>query len=112
MADEDKQWDINPWRPITNAKDLKYLGKLGEECSELGEVTIVLNKRICRIIIQGMLSDDPTIGGTNKLNLEKEIADVLANVRLNVRHFGLDVDFIMERAARKEKALSTWHDML
>ena len=112
MADSDKQWDINPWQPITNARDLKYLGKLGEELSELGVEVLLLNSRIARIIIQGMDSEDPTLHGSNKDNLEDEIADVLAGIHLNAEHFKLDWNKIIRRMQTKKSRLRTWHNML
>lgn len=32
---------LNPWQPMTKAIDLKHLGKLGEECNELGNIELV-----------------------------------------------------------------------
>lgn len=97
--------ELNPWHPITNALDLKYLGKLGEE---LGECSAAVS----RCIIQGIDGEEPMTGVPNRVWLENEIADVLANIDLVAEHFELDLDGIATRSAEKQKRLKTWHQML
>lgn len=89
-----------PWHPISNAVDLKHLGKLGEETAELSRI-------VARIIIQGMDGIDPASGENNTINLQKEMADVIANIELNVEHFGLHVDG--RRIESKKTQLRIWH---
>ena len=55
MADADKLRDANPWHPITDKVDLKYLGKLGEELNECGSA-------VSRCIIQGVDEREPVTG--------------------------------------------------
>lgn len=95
---------INPWHPITDALQLKHLGKLGEEAGELAAI-------VCRCIIQGVDEKHPTTGVLNRIALGDEIADILANTALVIAHYNLDVDAITERANRKNKLLQTWHKM-
>lgn len=94
----------NPWHPITNAVDLKHLGKLAEESCELGSAA-------SRCMIQGMNEAHPTTGKVNQEWLEDEIADVLANIDLCVDRFSLDTDRITERSRNKFTQLRKWHDM-
>jgi hypothetical protein len=95
---------LNPWHPITNSKDLKHLGKLGEELGECGAA-------VSRCIIQGLDGAEPVTGKINREWLEDEIADVIANTTLVVGRFDLDDKRIAARAAAKIVQLRTWHAM-
>ncbi len=97
--------DPNPWHPMTSPIDLKHLGKLGEELNEAGSA-------VSRCIIQGIDEAEPVTGKVNKVWLEDELADVLANIELCVDHFGLDTERMRERGERKKKHLRTWHGMI
>lgn len=96
---------VNPWNPMTKPIDLKYLGKLGEECGELNAV-------VSRCIIQGIHEKEPVTGKPNVDWLEEEIADVVANIKLVMEHFNLDEERIFLRAERKMDLLKKWHQML
>jgi len=102
MADADKIRDANPWHPITDTIDLKHLGKLGEECNELGSA-------VSRCIIQGVDEAEPVTGKLNRDWLEDEIADVEANIELVKRRFDLDRDRIFRRRIKKMLFLGKWH---
>ena len=95
--------EYQPWMPITDIKDLKCLGKLGEECGELSQV-------ICRIIIQGFEENNPDTGMPNKIWLEKEIADVLANIRLVTEKFNLNYASIAARREVKYTKIKHWQE--
>lgn len=95
---------VSPWVPISDALDLKHLGKLGEELNECGSAT-------ARCIIQGVDGTEPVTGKVNRRWLEEEIADVLANVELVTARFGLDREFIERRIARKKVNLGRWFMM-
>lgn len=95
---------LNPWQPITDSKDLKFLGKLGEEVNELGTA-------IFRCIIQGVNECEPVTKKPNKEWLENEIADVKAGILLAEERFALDKERITARARAKLNALRRWHDM-
>lgn len=102
-ADNADGWrDPNPWHPMTDAVDLKHLGKLGEECGELSAA-------ISRCIIQGIDEAEPVTGKVNRQWLEEEIADVLANIELNIERFKLDRAAIAVRSKKKRKHLTIWH---
>lgn len=92
-----------PWHPIKNAKDLKHLGKLGEE---LGECSAAVS----RCIIQGMDGKEPLTQKVNRQWLEEEIADVIANTDLVIQHFKLDDLAILKRSQLKKAKLKEWHD--
>jgi NTP pyrophosphatase (non-canonical NTP hydrolase) len=94
----------SPWNPITDRLQLKLLGKLGEEASELTTV-------VCRCIIQGVDEVQPVSGKSNKLWLEEEIADVIANIALVTGSFDLNREFISRRAKEKVDYLKPWHEM-
>lgn len=96
---------LNPWRPMTRPIDLKHLGKLGEECNELGSA-------VSRCIIQGIDEREPVTGKSNREWLEDEIADATANMALVTEHFNLDEGRIFKRVLRKMEHLRAWHSML
>lgn len=96
--------DPNPWHPMTDTVALKHLGKLGEETGELGSA-------VSRCIIQGIDAGHPVTNKPNRVWLEDEIADVIANCYLVIEHFKLDEDRMMERADAKSKQLRAWHLM-
>lgn len=94
---------MNPWQPMNRPIDIKHIGKLAEEINELGAA-------IARCIIQGLDEREPITGKHNRDWLQDEIADVIANIDLNVKHFDLKID--QGRIARKIKNLKEWHAML
>lgn len=102
MSNADHLRDPNPWHPITDAVDLKHLGKLAEECGELVAA-------VSRCIIQGVDEAEPVTGKVNRQWLEDEIADVLANIALVEKRFGLDSSRMADRAERKMNHLRKWH---
>jgi hypothetical protein len=104
MADAEKLRDANPWHPMTDAVDLKHLGKLGEELNECGSA-------VSRCIIQGIDEAEPVTGKINRTWLEDEIADVMANAELNIERFGLDKVRMAARGERKKAQLRQWHRM-
>lgn len=91
-----------PWHPITDPIDLKHLGKLNEEAGEMIAAT-------SRVIIQGLYGQEPNTKKVNRVWLEEEIADVVANIELVVDHFKLDVQAIRERSNSKKAKLAEWH---
>lgn len=94
--------DPNPWHPITDAVDLKTLGKLAEETNELGAA-------VARCIIQGVMGREPTTDKLNAVWLQEEIADVQANIELVIERFVLSRETITDRAERKMEMLRKWH---
>ena len=104
MANADHLRDANPWQPMKSAIDLKHLGKLSEE---LGEGTAAVS----RCIIQGIDEAEPVTGKINRIWLEDELADILANIALCIDHFGLDVERMERRSERKRDHLRQWHSM-
>lgn len=95
----------NPWVPISDALTLKHIGKLGEECCELGAA-------IFRCIIQGIDEAEPVTGKVNRVWLQEEIADVIANSNLVRNFLQLDATDIALRVGRKTRQLKLWHEML
>lgn len=104
-ADPATSWALNPWHPMSRPIDLKHLGKLAEELNEAGSA-------VARCIIQGIDESEPVTHKPNKVWLEDELADVLANIELVTKHFGLDRDRMAARAERKKEHLLGWHSML
>lgn len=102
MSNADKLRDANPWHPIDDKVDLKHLGKLAEELSECGSA-------VARCIIQGVDECEPVTGKVNRVWLEDEIADVLANIALVEKRFNLDAARMAGRAERKMVHLQQWH---
>lgn len=95
---------MSKWVPTTNLMMLRRMGKLGEELNECG---VVAN----RCIIQGIDEVDPGSGDVNRLRLEKEIADVYAQLDETVMRLGLRTDFIEERRALKRGYMQEWEDL-
>lgn len=82
MANADDLRDASPWHPMSDAVDLKHLGKLAEELSEAGAA-------VARCIIQGIDEAEPVTGKINRQWLQDELADVQANIGLVIERFKL-----------------------
>lgn len=102
MSNADNLREPNPWHPISDSVDLKHLGKLGEECNELGSA-------VSRCIIQGVDEAEPVTGKINREWLEDEIADVEANIALVKQRFALNEQRMQARAEKKKAHLRAWH---
>lgn len=94
----------NPWIPTKNTKEIKVLGKLGEETGELSSAT-------SRCIIQGINEVEPISKKSNQEWLEDEIADVLACSQLAIEKLGLSKERIMARMEEKKYHLNGWIDL-
>lgn len=95
---------MSKWVPTTDLKELRRLGKLGEE---LGEASAVAS----RCIIQGLDELDPSSKRINRNRLEDEIADVLAQCNVTINMLNLDSDRIKERQYDKEKQMWVWEEL-
>lgn len=102
MVDMEDLKAPNPWHPISNAVDLKHLGKLGEELNEAGAA-------VSRCIIQGVEECEPVTGKPNREWLEDELADVIANINLVTARFNLNEARMNRRVEKKMKHLAWWH---
>lgn len=96
--------DPSSWVPMQDQIDLMVAGKFTEE---LGECAAAMS----RCIIQGIDGKEPSTGEVNRRWLEKEIADVLANIDLVAERFGLDTAFMADRVRFKTTYLRRWHSM-
>lgn len=82
MSNADTLRDASPWHPISNAVDLKHLGKFAEELFECSEsVAICINIGVC--------DSEPSPPTNTRTQLEQEIADVRANAELVIERFRL-----------------------
>lgn len=97
--------DPSPWTPEADPTRLKVLGKLSEELGECGSAA-------SRCIIQGIDEAEPVTGKVNRVWLEDEIADVLANADVAMERLGLDRGRIALRADRKRTYILRWLDGL
>lgn len=111
MSNADELRDASPWHPITDAVDLKHLGKLSEELSELSAAASKCGAAVSRCIIQGIDEAEPVTGKINREWLEDEIADVRANSELNIERFNLDEARIAARCEKKKRYLRQWHKL-
>lgn len=91
--------DISPWMPEQDRVRLALLGKLTEEAGELAA-------RAARCIIHGLDERDPDSGRLNRVELERELADVRA-VAEALRSV-LDVVPDDTRAQRKRNGFYDW----
>lgn len=98
------KFEKNPWKPTKDIKEIKVLGKLGEETGELSSAA-------SRCIIQGIKEKEPETKKSNKEWLEDEIADVLACSQLAIEKLNLNKDRIMARAEEKKFHLEGWVEM-
>lgn len=105
MNTDEAMNDPSPWIPMTRPIDVKHLSKLLEELGECGSAA-------ARCLAQGIDECEPVTDKPNRKWLEDEIADVLANVSINISHFHLDRHRIYTRMAKKMSHLSKWHGML
>ena len=94
----------NPWVPTKSTKEIKVLGKLGEETGELSSAA-------SRCIIQGIQEQVPDSKKSNKEWLEDEIADVLACSQLAIEKLNLNKERIMARAEEKKFHLDDWVEL-
>lgn len=93
--------DPSPWHPETDSERLKVLGKLIEEATELATAA-------ARCIIQGIDEAEPVTGKVNRVWLEDEIADVMANIGIAMNHLKLNQQRIEQRAERKANYIGRW----
>ncbi len=79
-----------------NPAEVERLAKLSEECSEV-------IKTVCKILLHGYESVDPTgvVAGTNRQQLEKEIGDVRAAIVLMTSRSDVDFGWIEEATVEK-----------
>jgi NTP pyrophosphatase (non-canonical NTP hydrolase) len=89
------------WMVTQDPKSLRRLGKLSEE---LGELLAVIG----RTVIQGIDGVDPATKQVNRLRLQNEMADVLAQLQLTAEHFDLDAKAASERVAAKLVLMAEW----
>lgn len=94
---------ISPWIPITDPITLAVLGKLGEECCELGA-------RLFRTVIQGLDEADPASKRLNREEISREIADVEACIQTIKRELGIGYDD--QRVNGKRNGFRRWFHML
>ncbi|PZQ82691.1 MAG: hypothetical protein DI549_10970 [Ancylobacter novellus] len=94
---------ISPWMPEQDRIRLAVLGKLAEECNELGA-------RAARCIIQGIDEADPASNRSNRAELAREIADVIACTEVAIEVLTLDVSD--RRIQDKMRGFYRWHTMI
>ena len=94
---------ISPWMPEQDRIRLAVLGKLIEECNELAG-------RAARCIIQGIDERDPDSGLTNRTEMAREIADVIACTEVAIEVLVLSVG--SQRVQEKMRGFYRWHTMI
>lgn len=94
---------ISDWMPITDPIQLAVIGKLGEEVCELGA-------RLFRTVIQGLDGKDPDSERTNRAEISREIADVIACLQTVQRE--LDIGYDDARVTGKRNGYQRWLGMI
>lgn len=94
---------ITAWMPEQDRHRLAVLGKLAEECSEL-------SARAVRCVLQGLDEVDPDTGRANRVEMEREIADVMACIEQAMKRLGITVMY--QRQADKSAGFDHWHDLI
>lgn len=102
-APEPIEGTISPWIPTQDPIELAVLGKLGEECCELGA-------RLFRTVIQGLDEKDPASQRTNREEISRELADVEAGIQTIKRELGIDYDDA--RVNGKRNGFLRWFKMI
>lgn len=95
---------IQKWKPDNDAHQARRIGKTGEEVNELGAV-------LFRIQIQGIDEIDPSSGKTNRQRFFEEMADVQAQIELNLIHFNIDANagsYFDSRVQDKKRQMAEW----
>lgn len=95
---------MNPWKPDTSPRQARRIGKTSEEVNELGAV-------LARISIQGVDEVDPASGKTNRQRMVEEMADVMAQIELNLDFFEInDAAHIAfeRRVIEKKRQMREW----
>lgn len=93
--------DPSPWEPETNPQRLKAGLKLLEE---LGEGVSAM----ARCLMQGIDEVEPVTKKPNRLWLNEEFGDILANMDRVIQTFRLDYGFIARRRERKFAYITRW----
>lgn len=96
---------MSPWQVTTDPKQLRRLGKTAEELAELQKV-------IARVQIQGIDGVDPDSGVSNREAMQKEVADVAAQVELLIHHYSLDRTAMLDRSKQKMLQMAEWEQVL
>lgn len=100
-TDTSQPKDPSPWHPEADPTRLKVLGKLIEELNECSAAA-------ARCIIQGIDEAEPETGKINRVWLEDEVADVIANVRCTIENLDLNQARIYLRSERKYDYITRW----
>lgn len=95
---------LSKWIPTTDLMMLRRMGKLSEELGELQAVA-------ARCVIQGIDEVDPGSGKANRLRLEQEIADVIAQCEVTMKALGLNESAINMRVYQKAQQMAEWEAM-
>lgn len=100
-----KAGTINPWMPEPDAMVHQVLGKIGEECNEMGAA-------LFRCLIQGFDESEPVSGKPNRRQFWEEVADIEAAIAwaketLNAPDFSME-----DRRARKLAGFRAWQTMI
>lgn len=99
-ADDKRTYDF--WTPESDPEILKHVGKLGEECCELGA-------SLFRVVVQGLTGVHPVTGKPNSVAVREEISDVKAMIgHIEERYYNLERKLINERAYDKRQLLLPW----
>lgn len=110
MVDVDKlKKDASPWHPMNVPTDVKTIGKLIEELTELATSASRAATAATRCLIQGINELEPVTQVLNRQWLEDELADVRAGYELTIERFALDRERMNTRTERKMEHLRSWH---
>lgn len=94
---------ISAWFPEQDQIRLAVLSKLIEECNEL-------SARAARCIAQGVDEIDPDSGRTNRVEMTREVSDVIACCQK--LSDAMDIGGDAERINRKFLGYGRWHDLI
>ena len=94
---------ITAWLPEQDRHRLAVLGKLVEELNEC-------SARAARCITHGIDETDPDTGRTNRAELEREIADVMACIEQAVNRVGVRLSY--RRQSDKSAGFDRWHRLI
>jgi NTP pyrophosphatase (non-canonical NTP hydrolase) len=96
---------VTAWHVETDPFRKRKLGKALEELSELSNV-------LARCLIQGVDEIDPSSKEVNRSRMQKEVADVLAQMGCLIAAFDLNMEEILERVQDKKASMDKWEELL
>lgn len=103
--------NLTKWELEQDELTRRRIGKTTEEAFELNEAVSRLGQKLARMLLQGVGAVNPSTGKELVGEVEKEIADVYAQLDETVEALGLNPKAIKERRNEKRALMREWEEM-